>query len=379
MVLYEADHVIDFEGTLNTGEITRTIDYGKGFYLFSNPYTSAMKWDISNFQTTGVSVSDNVSSTIYYRVYAGSQVGDYMITYNGSTGVSVIEDGGTLPGGYTSQNIGTISPLQSVWVKVNDSESATIDLSNKARVSDNSLPLKSASSEGGRDIIRIVQSNNLISDVAIVYFDEAFDSGLERSDSEKMFNTSQQIPEIFTRLGDKSLCMNGLPALGSDGISIPLSVKIQTEGNVQMRVALDEFSNQFDVLLEDKETGIISDMRETDVYSYSPVIGTDHDRFVLHIQPVLEVPTGLKGTDSGHSDEIQIIGFEDYAIVRIPEPLISQNGASIEVMDMNGRVVTALESIKSTETRISLPENSSVYIVRVRTTNSVASKKVVKP
>lgn len=379
MVLYESDHILSSFGQLNSGPMHWSIPYGRGYYLFSNPYPSSIKWDIDNVEDTGVSISDNLSSTIYYRVYAGSQVGDYMITYNGSTGVSVIEDGGTLPGGYTSQNIGTISPLQSVWVKVNDSESATIDLSNKARVSDNSLPLKSASSEGGRDIIRIVQSNNLISDVAIVYFDEAFDSGLERSDSEKMFNTSQQIPEIFTRLGDKSLCMNGLPALGSDGISIPLSVKIQTEGNVQMRVALDEFSNQFDVLLEDKETGIISDMRETDVYSYSPVIGTDHDRFVLHIQPVLEVPTGLKGTDSGHSDEIQIIGFEDYAIVRIPEPLISQNGASIEVMDMNGRVVTALESIKSTETRISLPENSSVYIVRVRTTNSVASKKVVKP
>jgi hypothetical protein len=379
MVLYTADHNLSSFGQLNSGPKHWTIPYGIGYYLFSNPYPSSIKWDIDNVDDTGVSISDNLSATIYYRVYAGSQVGDYMITYNGFTGVSVIEDGGSLPGGYTSQNIGTISPLQSVWVKVNDSNSATIDLSNKARVNDNSLPLKSASSENGRDIIRIVQSNDLISDAAIVYFDEAFDSGQEHSDSEKMFNTSKQVPEIFTRLGDKNLCMNGLPALGNDGISIPLSVKIQVEGDVEMRVSLDEFSNQYDVLLEDKETGIFTDLRLEDSYNYTPQMGVVHERFVLHLQPVLEVPTNLVENESGQSDEIRIRGFKNYALVEIPESLIPENGANIELMDMNGRVVTSFENTKSTETRIPLPENSGVYIVRVTTSDTVASKKVVQP
>ncbi len=95
MVFYESDHTISNSGKLNTGPLSWTIPYGKGYYLFSNPYPSAIKWDIDDVEDTGVTISDNLSKTIYYRVYAGSQVGDYMITYNGVTGHSTIESGGS--------------------------------------------------------------------------------------------------------------------------------------------------------------------------------------------------------------------------------------------------------------------------------------------
>ncbi len=379
MALYESDQTLSFTGELNTGPKHWEIPYGRGYYLFANPYPSSIKWDIDDVEYTGVSISDNLSATIYYRVYAGSQVGDYMITYNGFTGLSVIEDGESYPGGYTSQNVGTISPLQSVWVMVEDANNATIDLSNKARVSDNSLPLKSASSQDDRQVIRMVQSNEFISDVAVIYFDEAFDAGLERSDSEKMFNSSKKVPEIFTRFGDKNLCMNGLPALGTDGASIPLSVKNQMEGTVEISASLDEFSDQYDVILEDTETGIFTDLRQENSYSYTAEPGTVHDRFVLHIEPVSEVPTNIFDGDRGQSEKILISGHNEFALVQIPEKLLREGGAEIKLMDMNGRQINQLDDVRATETRLQLPENSGVYIISVQVNDQDVSAKVVRP
>jgi hypothetical protein len=374
MVQYESDHTINYSGTLNTGAMSRSITYGTGYYLFSNPYPSAMKWDVSG-AGAGVSLSANVAPTIYYRVYAGSLVGDYMITYNGSTGVSTYHDG--LPGGYTASNIGNISPLQSVWVNVTASGTATIDLDNRARSTDNSVPLKSASlNSNHRYSIKLKQSNAIISDVAVVYFDDNFAEDVGREDSRKMFNSSKQVSEIYTRVNREALAIDGLPALEKKSYSIPLSVRNKIIGDVSLSVNLEEFTDDFDVVLEDRKTGAWTNMRDVDEYVYTPAqTGDVDDRFVLHLDPVVDkVPTNVESPDE--SGGITIIGQKEYAKVNISSGLFTVGKATIELMDMNGRLISR-EQTHETETEVMLPGNRGMYILKVTAGGQHKTEKVV--
>jgi hypothetical protein len=377
MVLYDQDETLTYGGQLNTGEINWKVPYGRGYYLFSNPYPGSMRWDISN-PNTGITVSDNVSSTIYYRVYAGSVEDDYMITYNGFSGFSTLVDGESMPGGYTTSNIGNISPMQSVWVKVNDSDQASITVDNRARVSDNSLPLKSTGNNSDRDVIRIVQSNDYISDVAVVYFDDYFQEGLDRSDSEKMMNSSKYIPEIFSRVDNKNLAINGLPSLVADQLSIPLSVRIREKGEVAISMVLDDFTEDYEVWLEDLELENQINMRDVEQYTYEwNNSGYNHNRFVMHLIRKVEVPTGFSDPEEPEAGKIMISGHGDYALVKISPDLLADGNAEIIMMDLNGRQVSSSQAV-SAETEIQLPDATGVYLIKVTAKDQQKTVKVMK-
>ncbi|WP_291861985.1 T9SS type A sorting domain-containing protein, partial [Marinilabilia sp.] len=381
MVLYENDVTLNSTGSLNTGTMSWTIPYGRGYYLFSNPYPSAMKWApkySDEVNDSGVGVSDNLDATIYYRVYAGAIVGDYMITYNGSAGISTYVDG--LPGGYTEENIGNISPMQSVWVKVNDAASATIDLDNRARSTDNSVPLKSASSsDGERKTIRILQSNEFISDVALISFAEGYVETIDREDSEKMFNSSTNVPEIYTRVDLKALAINGLPALSGESYTFPISVRNRVSGEVSFSANLDEFTSNFDVVLEDKVAGEWINLRTIDEYIYTPAqLGDVHDRFVLHLNRVQQVATTIEENNMEENvKDIFIIGKKESVLVKINAELLNSGEATIEVMDINGRLVNSKQTTSS-ETEVALPSASGMYVIKVNADGQHKTEKVLK-
>jgi hypothetical protein len=383
MVLYENDVTLNSTGTLNTGAMSWTISYGRGYYLFSNPYPSAIDWKLENVLegqiNTGVTVSDNVASTIYYRVYAGALVGDYMITYNGYTNTPTLPPGDLLPGGYTTENIGRISPLQSVWVKINDANPATIDLDNRARTTEKSPSLKSASSESEKNNLYIVQTNDFISDVAVISFAGGYVETIDREDSEKMFNSSRNVPEIYTRVGSKSLAINGLPALTGESYAFPVSVRNRVAGEVKLSVNLEEFTPNFDVVLEDKVAGEWINMQIVDGYTYTPEkMGDVQDRFVLHLNRVQQVPTTIDENDVlGDDHGITIIGKEESVLVKIDAALLNAGQAIIEVLDTNGRLVNSKQTTSS-ETEIDLPSASGMYIIKVKANGKQKTEKVLK-
>jgi PKD repeat protein len=381
MVLYDNDVTLNSTGSLNTGAISWTITYGRGYYLFSNPYPSAIDWTPrwpGETNDTGVAVSDNVDQTIYYRVYAGAIVGDYNITYNAATDISSLDLGGTAPGGYTRENVGKISPLQSVWVKINDGNPATIELDNRARTMEDSPSLKSASSDNHQNIIRIMQANEYISDVAVLYFSDRYVESIDREDSEKMFNSSQKVPEVYTRADEKSLAINGLPVLLEQSYAIPVSVRNRVDGDVKFSVKLDEFTNNFEVVLEDRVTSEWINMNDVNEYVYTPAqLGDVHDRFVLHLNPVLQVPTDVVDIDNGNSGDIQIENRETYALVTISRDLLNGNAATIDLMDINGRQISSTQT-SSDETEIQLPDATGVYLIKVTAGTQQKTAKIMR-
>jgi hypothetical protein len=215
-------------------------------------------------------------------------------------------------------------------------------------------------------------------DGTVIYFNETFAEGVGDEDSEKQFNSSENVPEIYTRINSSAYAINGLPALTGSEYLIPISVRNRVEGEVTMKVDLDHFSASYEVYLEDKATGSWTNLKEVNEYVYTPAqMGDDHDRFVLHFEKIAEVPTSVEEPEQNDITGIEIIGQKGFVVVRIGQELLQTSDATIEVMDINGRLMNSVNT-NEPETEVDLPDNSGVFVIRVNAGGVVETGKVVR-
>jgi hypothetical protein len=193
------------------------------------------------------------------------------------------------------------------------------------------------------DLIRLKIENQYIYDAAVIYYYDSFSDGYGREDSDKMFNSSDKIPEIFTRIGNSAMAINGFAALnGRSYISVPISVRNRVFDECTISANLDDFAGEYDVVLEDKEKGQYTNLR-TSTYTYTPsVLGIDHERFVMHLSRSAKVATSVV---EGFEEENPILFTSNYnqLQVSIDETLLAGPGpqARIDVYSQNGQMVTS--------------------------------------
>jgi hypothetical protein len=369
---YYQNKVLDYEGEINVGEFSRTfaeIDH----HLFANPYPTAIDWE----DPAGWGRSD-FGNTMWNRVTFGGE--RTWQTYNNGGD----DDPGVyaLPPeafGQTAENVSYIPPYQTVWIKA-EKENSTLTVSSETRVKDNSVGLKSAGTDESQkvNIIRLQISNSKALDGTVIYFSGNFMDEKGREDSEKRFNDSKNIPEIYTRIGGNAYSINGKSLLTEAAYSLPVSVRTRIIEETQISVNLSRFEANYDVFLEDKETGAWVNMKENPEYVFVPVHqGHEHNRFVLHLEKTQEIPTNLNNSNEYVHRDISIIGRTEYALVRISSDLLQPSGALIEVLDMNGRLISRMRTIGSS-TEVDLPDNSGVYVVRVNAGGTMKTGKVVR-
>jgi hypothetical protein len=106
-------------------------------------------------------------------------------------------------------------------------------------------------------------------------------------------------------------------------------------------------------------------------------MGDDHDRFVLHFEKIAEVPTSVEEPEQNDITGIEIIGQKGFVVVRIGQELLQTSDATIEVMDINGRLMNSVNT-NEPETEVDLPDNSGVYVIRVNAGGAVETGKVVR-
>ena len=364
----DATHQLDFTGSLNNGAITRNYS-GNGWYLFGNPYPSFINWQLEDGAGW---TRNNVSPTIWYRTKVGTEM--VFVTYNRSADLG--SRASLYPTGSATdaeEVLALIPPLQSVWVKATTTGSLTVN--NSAR--SHGLPgsnLKSGST-ASNDIIRIVASNNYTKDGAVIYFSERNTEAKEKGDSDKQFNSSVRIPEVYTRIGNTAIAINGLPVLSSASRTIPLSVRNRVEGEVILNFDLSLFESGHSVELEDKVTGTRTNLRATADYTYTPaVMGEVHDRFVLHIN---QVTTSVVDPEASSQDNgITIKGFRGRAIVNIPLQLLNTQDAVIEVYTVEGQKFSETKTSVS-QTIVNLPQVDALYVIRVTVGSETKTGKVL--
>ncbi|MDN5292424.1 MAG: hypothetical protein PWQ06_2663, partial [Anaerophaga sp.] len=368
--VYLQGKTLDYSGELYNSDVSKISD-GYGFFLLGNPYPAAIDWEYPAGW-----IRDGFSNTMWS-----------WITIDGERIIQTYNNGGDeLPGeysivadGYDASTVSHIPPYQSVWLKQETTGEKTITVKRAARVKESDAPLKSASNETfSYNLIRIQTDNNILIDGTVIYFNETFTEGAGEEDSEKQFNSSENVPEIYTRINDAPYAINGLPVLTEEAYSVSLSVRNRVEGEVTIKVDLSQFSANYEVYLEDKATGSWTNLKEVNEYVYTPTqMGDDHDRFVLHLEKVAEVPTSVEEPEQHDITGIEIIGQKEFVVVCIGQELLQTSDATIEVMDINGRLMNSVNT-NEPETEVDLPDNSGVFVIRVNAGGVVETGKVVR-
>lgn len=367
LVKYDAPKQLNYSGILNSGvtPISRSFDTG-GWYLFGNPYPSSINWQEDEGWTRA-----NIDGTMWYRTKIGEEMA--FVTYNryAVTGArAALYPDGTWG---NETDLANIPPLQCVWVKAY-SGGAILAVGNTTRThGSEGIYLKSRSTNHRSDIIRITSSNSYSRDGSVVYFfDESVDN-MDKGDSEKRFNDSDVVPEIYTRIGSTAAAINGLTQLGSQQRSIPLSVRNKINNPVILNFDLSMFQSDHSIELEDKITGVWTNMRTNPDYSYTPLtLGDVHDRFVIHVN---QVPTSIVDPEEESNSGITITGSIGEAWITISDDLMTED-ARIEVYTIDGKKVTETLSA-AYKTLVKLPRVDAMFVIKVTAGGEVKTEKVL--
>lgn len=225
------------------------------------------------------------------------------------------------------------------------------------------------------DLIRLKIENSYLYDATVIYYYESFSDSKGPEDSDKMFNSSEKVPEIFTRINNKAMAINGFSALdGKSYVSVPLSVKNRIYDDCEISADLSDFTDEYDVVLEDKELGQYTNLK-TSSYSYSPdVLGIENDRFVLHLSKSSRVATSL--LEGMEKEDIRFSSDYGELQVSIDAGLLAGPGPQgrIDVFDMGGKKQKSRPATAGLN-QIELA-GGQIYIVSVVVGNEKTTKKV---
>ncbi len=240
-------------------------NYYDGWNLISNPYPSAIDWDLAKAERT------NLDDAIY--VWDGTQYASYA---------------GGVQGGSTNLT-NEIAPMQAFFVHAT-SDPGSITLKNTHRVHSSGNYLKSPVDGNNENIpyfIKLKMEANGYSDYTVVYFKSNATNGFDSNfDAYKLFSNVSSVPHLYsvTEINNIPMSINSLHSSSMQDVTVPLCIKIGKAGTYS--ISLDEFNFEgYYVYFIDKynDTHIELNNETLDNYTFSCDAGELTNRFELHI------------------------------------------------------------------------------------------------
>ena len=343
-----------FTGVLNTaaigapGNLSRVgVGAYDGFNLVCNPYPSAINWGTDNTPTPGL-VKTTLESTIWYRTNGS------FATYNSSG------DGTGANGG---QQI--IPAMQAFWVRVAlGNTTGGIQVANTTRLHSSQAFYKTSSET---NIFRMNVSNGINTDETVVGFYTNALGTFENYDSEKMFYTDEDVPQIYSLTSDNTqTAINGQAelALNEERI-IPLGFSTPVSGTFTFTATnLNDFDVNVSVYLEDVQLSVFQDLRQSATYNFSSAVADNANRFKLHFgNMVTSVPSVTESAVSVYADNSNIY-------VNTPKT------ATIKVYDVLGNLIMNQQSAQGLN-KLQMNVETGIYIVNVQTGTETTTQKVM--
>ena len=259
-----APTTVTLTGPLRTGPqsvpLTRGATANSGWHLLGNPYPSPIDWD-SLARPAGL---DNA----LYTFRSNSQYGGSYVSYVngvGPAGANLVAMG---QGFFTRVNTGsptfTFTDAARKKLYVNPVQyRGGADLRPR-------LELALTTATGERDVLYVYQESGATT---------AFDS---QYDALKIELNGGQQPTLYQQAGTESFSIQGLPT-GTQPVALALGMNAPAAGAYTFSLpTLSNFPASATVYLEDKQTGIWHDLRQSDYAVTLPQTFTD-SRFVLHL------------------------------------------------------------------------------------------------
>jgi|GEM_PF-1694287 len=341
-----------FTGTLNTGTIgstsnlTYTTGTSQGFNLVCNPYPSAINWGSGNTPTTGLTQT-SIGTTIWYRMNST------FATYNWS-GSGVGANGGQQ----------YIPAMQAFWVRTNG-VAGTLQMTNAIRVHNAQSFYKTTET----NVFRLEVADSLNNDETVVTFNQDAQNIFEDFDSEKMFATDADIPQLYTLTSDNTeVAINGQQELiPAEERIISLGFKTPVSGTFSLNATnLNDFDQNISVYLEDVQQNVIQDLRQAPVYNFSSGIIEDASRFRLHFGNL------VTGISSVTEDQATAYSFANSVYVNIP----NSNRGLVELYDVLGNLIYT-QNVEKGLNKLNVVLTQGIYISVVKIGKKDFTQKII--
>ena len=348
------DTIVFVGGKINTGlqsmvGLTRLgiTNSSQGFNLIGNPYPSCVNWEMAK--------RINLESTLWYRTKNKSNA--YVFdSYNADLHLGTNNN-------ESADVTQFIPPMQAVWVRVKaDENTASLSFDNTMR----SHPQKGNQLKANieNEFIRLKVSNNQQSDETIIAFNSDAQNTFDTYDSEKMFTTNNNIPQIYTLADSEKLVINGF---NESKLNQTIELGFKTGKAGVFTISANEVSGTLgrQVLLIDKELHKTCDLTDAGNYTFTSESVDNASRFAIRLKASSET-TNIPEL----SDATIAIATQNHSIV----VTTSQASGTITVYDLLGRIVDTKTIV---ERKTVLESSAGVYFIKVQTTTNIATKKLI--
>lgn len=365
---------ISFTGTPTTGRVNVPLVYNAGdadnagFNLVSNPYSSAIAFDMlvnSTFNT-------DIDGTIYLWDDGGSNAGqrtnaDY-ITVNEIGQVS----GGS---GRSADWNGHIGSGQGFFVKATTAGNLNFD--NEMKVAGNNADAnyfrKDVNSPANAiQSLRVSLANTKgIANQTLIGFLSDATVGFDRLyDAYKMDGANGV--KLYTLLDQKPMAIQGLPI--ADESIIPLGISLNEAGNYTLNLDfIKNWPEDLNVYLEDTQLNKVVDLGSSSSYSFSSTASTDELRFNLIISGAYNV----LANDKLKSSNLEVHFTQNSVILKNHKQTVGE--ARVSVLDISGAILMdrAVSDLKHEAILDFQFDTNKVYLLKVYTATESYESKIV--
>jgi hypothetical protein len=313
-----------------------------GLNLVPNPYPSAIDWN-------------NELGWTKYNINDAYWVWNPVLRNYASYGAGIGINDATqfIPSG------------QSFFVKAYN-EFPSLMVNNSARVHNSQAFFK----EGlNQKLLRIKTLANMSQDEIVLQFKENASETYDPTEDIDKFFGSADAPQLYSNANDQvKLSVNTLP-FPSGLTTIPISFEMGVNAAVSLSAEnVESLSDFAAVLLEDLQTGEITDLRTHHDYSFLHDTIYESNRFLLHLQYLTDVV-------DLNADPYRIWGFDRNIYFSIP----SCTGERIRLVisDITGRIAVDREMTAEVVNRISIPGFNGTALIKVYSGEKIYFGKVL--
>jgi len=325
---------------LNNGLTRQASPNNFGWNLVGNPYPSFIDWD------NGINKT-NLNNSVHIR--------------KGDGGIATYINGSGLNGGTRY-----IAPMQAFWVQVQASETTgSIEFTNASRLHNDTIPFFKSSNTPNLmlSINRAVYSDEMLIrfiDGATIDFDPAYDAA-------KLFSTNENHPQIYTILdAGKEIAINSMPELIAN-TTVVVGFTTNHADVLEINAAnLSSFDSNVEIILEDLYDNTMTNLKQTNSYSFNSATGAFNDRFLVHFN--------LTTTNTDELNQQQAIVYTYDNAIYISH--VVNNKASATLYNMLGQIVFSQELTAHTLNKINTATASGHYVLKIIDGSHTSSHKV---
>ncbi|TDE45908.1 T9SS type A sorting domain-containing protein [Flavobacterium rhamnosiphilum] len=397
------------DGTPNNGDVSVPITYGAlgalatddKWNLLGNPYPSAINAATFLDNPTNATLLDGTiyfwtHNTIPLIITPDPFYGDFVYNYTdedyaswnktGGVDTAAAPSGGATPNGFIASgqafltvSLGvTGSAIFNNDMRRNIVDGSTYTNSQFFRQTNNSKSNKKteinteANLEKHRIWLNLTNNSGAFSQILVGYVPGATQDRDRSYDGELLGGNDVS---FYSIIPDVNLTIQGRAVPFDEKDQVTLGYNAAITGELSIRIDhLDGLFDTQNIYLEDKELGIIHDLKDKP-YVFTTEEGDFDDRFILRY-----TDKTLSVKDPAYENTIQVVFTRSNNVLNITNSATDNTVLAVSLFNIQGKLMSKWDVTDKEQTSIKIPiQNiaSGVYIVKMKTSKGNISKKII--